>query len=68
MLKQLRSPQPTGPVQVPKPKTTIELALRKRMVRTGRELIPLRKPKNSKPKKPKDDIIRRQLSSGGKHG
>ena len=41
------SPQPKPKAQ---PKATNELASRKRMVRTGRDLAPLRKPKNSKPK------------------
>ena len=57
ILKQLGySSQPKPKTQ---PKTMNELALRKRIVRTARDLIPLRKPKNSKPKepeKPKDEI------------
>ena len=57
ILKQLgSSPQPKHKAQ---PKTMNELTPRKIMVRTGRDPIPLRKPKASKPKepkKPKDEI------------
>ena len=52
VLKQLGSP----PKPKAQPKTTNVLALRKEIVRTGRDPIPLRKHKNSKSKKPKDEI------------